>query len=71
MSKRLPKIQAIFICDKKGKAVTLLAPNHIGKTVAELLDQAHKEASKIGGYVEVSEGLGATRHRHENQNLHP
>jgi hypothetical protein len=65
MSNTLPNIRAIFICNKEGKAVTVLTPNHIGRTVTELLDHAHKAASEIGGYVEVSENIGATRYRHE------
>lgn len=57
-------IRAIFICNKEGKAVNLLAPNFIGKSVAELLADAHRTASEIGGHVEVSEAYGSPRHRH-------
>jgi len=57
-------IRAIFICNKEGKAVNLLAPNYIGRTVVELLAEAHRMASEIGGHVEVSEALGSPCYRH-------
>jgi hypothetical protein len=49
-----PRIKLISVCDKEGKTVEFFAPNHIGRTVTELLAKAHRMAAEIGGFVKTS-----------------
>lgn len=51
--KTSPNPKGIIVRRKDGSFFACYAPNAIGRSAAELLDKAKKEADQIGGTVEV------------------